>query len=366
MSGPVHAFDYLSEPGKHRAAAITVLFGDEWLLRKLVLDQLQDVLFGAEDIPVASLDGQTAEWRDARDELCSASLFGGGKPRLVIIHDADTFISEHRKQLEDYVAKPVTRNVLLLMAKTFAANTRLYKEVIQAHLAIDCRPPEIARGRSKSLDTKRIVQWMVENADRRHSARLPSMSAELLLDLVGPDFGRLDSETEKLALYVGGQEKITPELVRDLVGGWRAQSTWDMIDAALEGQAAAALDHFARLLQAGDEPIGILAQMAWALRQYAAATRVIQRSEQAGRKWSLEGALLEAGVKPFGDNLAKGVRRLRQIGRVRGSHLYQWVLDADLAMKLTHSSTDRSRWMLEQLILRLARQAAPARAEASA
>jgi DNA polymerase-3 subunit delta len=49
------------------------------------------------------------------------------------------------------------------------------------------------------------------------------------------------------------------------------------------------------------------------------------------------------------------------LGRQRASLLYRWLLEADLAMKLTHSQDDRARLLLEQLFIRMSRQLGPAR-----
>ncbi len=359
MSRVIHAFDLLESPEKYPPAPLTVLFGDEWLLRKLVLDQLRASLYGDEDVPEESLDGTTVEWRDLRDELSTVSLFGGGRPRLVVLHDADKFVSAHRAELEAYANETRSRNVLVLLVSSFPGNTRLYKIVQARHLAVACNPPTAPR-RTKTYDRKRIVKWLVRNASERHEAKLPAAAAEIMYDLLGADFGRLDNETEKLAVFVGPGGTITAEIVRDMVGGWRARTTWDMIDAALDGNAPAALAQLRDLLDAGEQPIGLCAQLAWSLRQMAAAARFVQRSEQMGRRPSLSEALRYAGVQQW--SLEKAERHLKQIGRVRAGELYQWALETDLALKGSHSNDSRARWALEQLILRLSAPLAPPRA----
>lgn len=353
MSRIVHAFEYLAHPDKYPPAALTVLFGEEWLLRKLALQQLRAKVFGDADIPEETFDGTTVEWRELHDELATVSLFGGGKPRLAVVQDADKFVSANRAPLESFAAQTHSRNILVLQVSTFPGNTRLYKAVQAQHLGIECGPPRAGRG----VDSKRSVRWLVDNATARHDATLSPSAAELLFELVGPDFGRLDNETEKLAVYVGSGGKITPDLVRDLVGGWRTKTTWEMIDAALDGNSALALEQLRDLLQAGEEPIGICAQVAWALRQFAAATRAFQRSEHSGRRQALRDALAHAGIKSF--LLEKAERQLKQLGRARASQLYQWLLETDLALKGSHAPDHRARWALEQLILRLSQQLAP-------
>ncbi len=71
-------------------------------------------------------------WRRGR---CSAT--GGG---WSIVEEADAFVSEHRAELEDYVARPAN-GVLVLDVKTWAANTRLAKAVAVSGRTIECVAP---------------------------------------------------------------------------------------------------------------------------------------------------------------------------------------------------------------------------------
>jgi hypothetical protein len=52
--------------------------------------------------------------------------------------------------------------------------------------------------------------------------------------------------------------------------------------------------------------------------------------------------------------MSKNESQLRRLGRQRARKLFQWVLDADLALKGPSSQPARARIALEQLIARLA------------
>ena len=162
--------------------------------------------------------------------------------------------------------------------------------------------------------------------------------------------GLLDQELAKLAVTLGEGKRITPELVARYVGGWRAKTAWEMLDAALDGNVPEAMQQIERLLASGEQPVGILAQISASLRRFAAATRLVLQAEAAGRRIALAQALEQAGVKPF--VLHKAERQLRRLGRNRGAQLYQWLLDADLDLK--GDSAMPPRLILESLVLRLA------------
>jgi DNA polymerase-3 subunit delta len=55
--------------------------------------------------------------------------------------------------------------------------------------------------------------------------------------------------------------------------------------------------------------------------------------------------------------LEENENRLRQIGRQRAEQLHRWLLEADLALKGSHSRDHRARLVLEQIIFRLAANA---------
>jgi DNA polymerase III subunit delta len=356
MPQAIHALDYL-EQSPAATAAVTVLFGTEWVLRQMVLTRIRKALLGEqEDTPYHALDGEELPWRDVADELATKSLFQTESQRLIVVRDADNFVSENRAALEKYTAHPSRHAVLILLVSSFPATTRLYKQIVKDHLAIDCRVPEKSAGSRKVPDEQRIVRWLSAHAKAAHGVNLPRAVAELLCDMVGADMSRMDQELAKLSAFAAPADKITTDMVIELVGGWRAKTAWEMIDAALDGDAGPALEQLDRLLRAGEHPIALLAQMSWSLRQMAAATRIIQRSERQGKRLPLRSALQEAGVGNWQGKLEKGEKNLRQVGRHRGAQLYRWLVEADLSLKGSHSPDKRARWVLERLLLRLAKQ----------
>ena len=154
----------------------------------------------------------------------------------------------------------------------------------------------------------------------------------------------------KLALLAGYDKKIAPELVGRSVGGWRAKTTWEMLDAAMDGNVREAMLQLDRLLAAGEQPVGLLGQISASLRRFAAVTRLVLQTEAAGRRVNLREALERSGIRSF--VLQKAERQLRLLGRRRGAQLYRWLLEADVDLK--GESAMPPRLILERLIVRLA------------
>lgn len=339
----ITALEYLSKPESFPSACVIAITGDDAYLKSSVLIALRRQILGGEEgeFSLTTLAGRDAHFRDLLDSLASVSLFGRGR-RMVVVEEADPFVSQFRQELEEYVARPFRSGVLVLEVKTWPSNTRLAKAVAAAGVTIECKPPNERQSKS----------WLSQRAKTAHDVRLEAAAADALLELLPPELGILEQELAKLALLVGENRAIDAQLVRDNVGGWRTRTTWEMIDAAADGRAAVALAELDRLISAGEKPHGLLPQMSSSLRRFALAAGQIEAAEADRRRLPLRDALAQAGVPPF--KLSDAERQLRQIGRHRARELTGWLLAADLAIKGHNSADDRARMELERLIVRLA------------
>lgn len=320
--------------------AVVVFFGGEAFLKLHLWRRVRIAVVGeqSDEWSLGVFDGSDCDWRDIEAELRTVAMFG--PRRLVRVESADGLVSKNRAALEEYVARPAQKSVLVLELSSFPSNTRLYKAIAASGLIVDCSPQPTAA----------LAKWLRRWAKAAHQVEMDDAAARLLVDLVGADLGLLDQETAKLSLWAGNPPRITAELVSQRTGAWRARTAWELIDAALDGKPAEAMKLLDQLLSAGEQPIGILAQISSTLRRLAAATRLIIRGEQMGMRPPLRNALLQAKVNPhFVD---KTQRQLERLGRTRARTLYRRLLEADLDLK--GDSTLPPRLLLERLILFLA------------
>jgi DNA polymerase-3 subunit delta len=313
-----------------------VLAGDEAFLKRLVLKRLRELALGDEpdESAVSVHAGESAVFASVWDELESLPFFA--PKRVVMIEDADPFVSEYRGYLEKKIeAKALpTSGLFVLVVKSWPANTRLAK-MVDADSTIVCKAP--------SAD--KLARWACEWAAGQHQKKLSLPAGQLLVELVGPEMGLLDQEIFKLAVYVGDRATIGPEDVDRLVGNSREESTWKIFDLIGQGQTAAALRFLQRLLDQGDEPLRIVGAFSKQLRQLA----------QAARLTTLQGvnlttALAAAGAPPFAIKSAE--TQLRHLTRRRALKLYDWLLELNLDLR-GNSPLDETA-LLERFILRLA------------
>ena len=100
------------------AGPLYVLYGDEAFLKRQALLSLRARALGpdADEQAVATHDGETAAFAAVYDELHTAPFFA--PRRLVVVADADDFVSKYRGQLEKIVDKLPATGVLVLDVTT--------------------------------------------------------------------------------------------------------------------------------------------------------------------------------------------------------------------------------------------------------
>lgn len=352
----ISALQWLARSEKFVPRTVCAVFGEESYLRRQVLDRMPAVFAqdlqngedsggmlgggGTEEFEPAEFDANVTPWKRIIEELSTFSMFGPSR-RLVILNDADDFVSKNRERLEEYAATPLETGVLVLELKSFPSNTKLFKLVEGNGLLVDCRPLN---------EKQELPRWVCETAREKHHFTIQSGAASLLISQVGTEMGLLNQELGKLALTVEKDVPVTELDIRQKTGTWRTQTVWTLVECILEGQAKESLQYLGQLLEAGEAPIAILAQISSSMRRLAAATRFILEDEKAGKRPNADEALTRAGVNRY--FLQKTSAQLRRLGRERGEQLLAWLVELDFALKGASAVSDRL--LLERFVLRLA------------
>lgn len=193
----------------------------------------------------ADLDGPSASPADVLDELRSFAMFGSAK--LVIVRDADDFVSRAREPLEDYVASPAPDSVLVLRLSSLPSNTRLYKAIAKHGRIETCDPPK----------PHQLPAWIADHARREYSLVITPAASAMLADLIGADLGRLDQELAKLAVAHGTPAGAPPTTratidvaqISDTVAFQREMEMWNLTDALSAGDKTQALRRWRHLVR---------------------------------------------------------------------------------------------------------------------
>jgi DNA polymerase-3 subunit delta len=313
-----------------KLAPLYVVCGDEAFLRRLVIDALKSRAAGDDESAISVFPGDKAEFAAVWDELESAPFFA--PRRVVVVAEADPFVTRYRTLLEKKVAGELPATGLLILdVRTWPANTRLAKLVADA---IVCKTP------AKGLDS-----WAGNWAQQRHGKQMPEDAARLLVELVGPEMGLLDQEIQKLAIYVGDRDRITAENVDRLVGNSRTENTWKILELVGQNRPGDALRLLQRSLEKGEEPMRLVGTLGSQLRKLAQAAR-----RTATLKMPLAASLAQSGIPPFA--LRSAEQQLRHLTRARALKLYDLLLELNLDIR--GNSPLPIETLLERFLLRLA------------
>jgi DNA polymerase-3 subunit delta len=225
-------------PRTPRIPPIVVIFGDEEFQKTTALHRLLDSLVPPEvdrTMALCEYDGTRPEDQGGPalaavlDDLATLPLLADR--RVIVIRDADKFISAHREPLERYLMSPAPTATLILVCRAFHKATRLYKSAVAVGgQVVEC----------KKLTDRRLLDFVVAET-RARGKHMDYPVAARLLELVGREQGILAAEVEKLCLYVGGRATIADNDVSDLVGLTREERIFAVMDAAATGRLALAL-----------------------------------------------------------------------------------------------------------------------------
>ena len=278
---------------------VYVLHGQDDYLRRHHRRKIIEALLPPEQarLGVADLDA-SAELAEVLDELRTVPLLA--PCRVVVINDADKFVTRHRAPLEDYFTSPAPTGSLVLMVNSWPVRTKLARLAARIGETIDCSPPSDSS----------LPQWVMRLAELR-GKRMSRQCAALLAEHVGADLGRLDSEMEKLALYVGPRQSITADDLAAVVAATAGPVAFALTNALTAGDAAKALAALDGLMSHGDQAQRVLGLLAWHVRKgqggrpqrwpgpHPAAPANAKRAVKAFRELLAADAAIKTGAQPL-------------------------------------------------------------------
>jgi len=316
-------------PAPRRAPAGYLILGEDSYLRERLREELIEERVPAEAraMAVARFDLGESPLAEVLRQAAAPSLFS--PCQVLVLQRADALREADLEELEAYWEAPADFTVLVFEAERLDGRTRAARLLQERCRVLAADSPD-DRGALASA-TRYAAEKKLE---------LRPEAAEDLVFAVGPDQGRLRMELDKLAAYAGKGGQVTAEDVAAVVSPARQFQVFELADLLAEGRRAEALRLVRRLLEAGEQPVGVVGMLAWLYRQ-----------------------LLQARAFPPGTPVGKAAQTLRPRSRVeallrqaRRFHPeelragFAALLEADVALK---SSVPDAAAVLETLVLRL-------------
>lgn len=157
--------------------------------------------------------------------------------RAVVIRDVTAAKKAARAVLDRYLQNPAADTLLLL---TSSAGTKPDSALLEKATSLSYTP----------LSPERVRKWIAYHAESVHSAKVTNEAAALLEQAVGNDLRLLAAELDKCVSYaahdISDGLTINEDIVADIVGVRRGETTVDLLDAVAHrdsGKAVALVEH---------------------------------------------------------------------------------------------------------------------------
>jgi len=286
------------------AKCVYALVGEDSFL------QVQELGKILTDLPAdpqrSDYDGETAELAEVLDDLRSFAMFGGGK--LVLVRNADDFLSKYREQLEEYVAHPSNSGTLVLRLSSLPKNQRIYKLINKCGEVIECCAP------------RDMAKWILDHGKKIHGVTITPDAARLLVERIGPELGKLDTELAKLAVAADGG-RVTAEMIDETVVSQREREMKELTAALAVGNKTEALRRWRELLSS--DPSAEFRAVTW-LTMWLEDVRAYLRSP---------GSVGKLAWKYRGNELEQFKRTANAIGKDRLPNLVDALAEVDYHSK---------------------------------
>jgi DNA polymerase III subunit delta len=308
---------------------LVVLSGKDEHLREAARRRIVAEIVGDADpqLCAVTFDADT-ELSAVLDELRTLPFLA--PHRVVILHEAEAFITAHRQALENYLDKPAEHGTLILGAGSFPKNTRLAKKVPQVGgRIVDCSSPSGAD----------LMRWIRDAAGER-DMKLKPEAVTLLAEFVGEDLATLSRELDKLRCYVGPGGTVDTRAVADLVCDIAGPESFALVNAIVAGDPKAALKTLHAAMTSRGAEFAILGQLAWHVRRAVQVAQAVRSGDNPNA--AMKSARVFFGQREFLAMLKRrGLRKLQQDTRR--------LLAADLGMK----SGLKPHQAMQQLVMEL-------------
>ncbi len=278
-----------------------------------------------------SVDGAQAQIAEILDELRTMPFLT--PQRVVVVKDAEEFVSRNRPALENYFDHPSETGILILTVGKWLKSTKLAKKLSKAGKLIDLQPPK--RGE--------LGRYIIDHARHANDKALDRNAAALLIDLMGENLTQLCNEVDKLALFARGDKTITVQHVEALAGHNRVFGAFEVIEAMMAGRAMQAIERL-RNMFAEDKSAEytVVGAFAYHLRRLFQAKAMLEKGE------SPHSVSQKLRIWRDKDRFFSQLRQtsLRQIGAT-----IEELAGIDHAVKTGRAKTQVA---MEQLVLKLA------------
>jgi len=252
--------------------------------------------------------------------------------RLVIAREIEALKAGDLEELVSYLRSPSPTTCLLMIANQPRYEKKAVTAPVEANGAVV---------RVYSLLDREILPW-IDAWARQRGMSIQREAAQYVWQILGNDLQAITNELQKATIYIKDRKNITFEDVKVVVGDFRDYTPFDFADALGKKSREKAFLILSRLIQEGEQPVGILASIAWNFRRLMRAKAM----EAAGSGYDE----IKKKMNVIFHQSASFQAQMRSYTLTELQDVFGVLVTADKAMK---SSGIGGRLVLERMIMRL-------------
>jgi len=252
--------------------------------------------------------------------------------RLVIAKEIEALKSGDLEELVTYLRSPSPTTCLVMISNQPRYDKKSVSALVEANGAVV---------RFYSILDREVLAW-IDNWARQRGLSIQRDAAQYVWQILGNDLQAITNELQKAAIYIKDRKNITFEDVKTVVGDFREYTPFDLADALGKKSREKAFLILSRLIQEGEQPVGILASIAWNFRRLMRAKSL----EAAGTGY--DEIKKKMNIIFHQSSSFQEQMRSYTLGELQG--VFDVLIMADKAMK---SSGIGGRLVLERMIMRL-------------
>ena len=179
---------------------------------------------------------------------------------------------------------------------------------------------------AKELKGKSLIDWLISNVEKNGKI-ISYENAQLLTDISGENRNTLESQLEKIFIYIGDSKEITIDSIRGLSTSLKQYTIFDLQNAVGKKSKSNALKVAHNLLNNGSEPIQIIAMLN---KYFAGLARLAELTAANTNEYQVARIL---GTHPY---YLKDYHLARKLYSDKNlANVFTALLKADLSVKTT-------------------------------
>ncbi len=254
--------------------------------------------------------------------------------RLVIAKEIDVFKAADLDELVLYFKSPSPSTCLVMVSNQGKFDKKSVLSAVEAHGAVT---------RFYPLLDREMVPW-IEGWAKTRGLSIQRDAAHYLWQAIGNDLQKIGNELQKVEIFIKDRKTILFDDVKAVVGDFREYTSFDLAAAVGRKDREKAFLVLHRLLQEGEQPLGLLGSIAWNFR------RIMQVKAMEAAGIASDEAMKKLRPPVIFHQVALFKSQMKSYTPEELRKAFPVMLSADRALK---SSGLSSRLIMDRMILEL-------------